>query len=311
MFSGWLSGIIRKAGMSCRPEYYSGRGATSADLCDEHLEAIWDGIAKVRGSAAAEAFVSMVGAMAQLSATDFLITLSSLEQNDFAWDDGLLSEERGIHPVDAVTAFCTIADVMSGMGRGDRDEASYIRGAFLKRHGYVDWLKLEVEAREFAARAHRGQKYGSKPYTFHLSAVRDVVEDFGLRGPLGVAAWLHDVVEDTSVTREEVAERFTTVVADLVWAVTGVGGSRSERVKDAYAKVVAHSRSAPASASAAKLKLADRIANAEQSREDNPRVYAMYLKEQAGFMAMIEGALGAEAFASDPMVARLRAAFAP
>lgn len=311
MFSGWLGGIIRQAGMSCRPEYYSGRGATSADLRDEHLEAIWCGIGEARGVAAAEAFVSMVGGMAQLSATDFLITLSSLECNEFAWDVRLLSKKEGLCPVDEVTAFCTIADTMFGMGRGDRDETSYIRGAFLKRHGYVDWAKLEVEAREFAARAHRGQKYGSKPYTFHLSAVCDVVHDFGPQGPLSVAAWLHDVVEDTDVTREEVAERFSAVVADLVWAVTGVGESRAERNKDAYAKVVAHSRSAPPRAPAAKLKLADRIANAEQSRKDNPRVYAMYCKEQPGFLAMIEEALGAEAFASDPMVERLRAAFAP
>ena len=142
---------------------------------------------------------------------------------------------------------------------------------------------IELEARRFAEAAHEGQRYGEAPYVTHLGAVRSALADFGHGGPLAVAAWLHDTVEDTSVTREEIESRFGADVAALVWAVTGTGATRPERNASAYAKIQAHPP-------AAILKLADRIANVEASRTV-PTMLAKYRAEWDSFHGHL-GALG-------------------
>jgi (p)ppGpp synthase/HD superfamily hydrolase len=156
---------------------------------------------------------------------------------------------------------------------------------------------LEEAARAFAEERHATQKYGDRPYLVHLSAVRDVLRSMGHGGPLAVAAWLHDVVEDTPTTKDEVCARFGADVAALVWAVTGVGANRSERNASAYAKI----RATP---DAATLKLADRIANVEASR-GRPDKLAMYRGEWASFEAALRG------FGDERMWERLRRALSP
>jgi ribosomal-protein-alanine N-acetyltransferase len=173
----------------------------------------------------------------------------------------------------------------------------YRIGATRFRDLHGDLPEPEAAARALARHAHAAQRYGEAPYVSHLASVRGILRDFGHDGALAVAAWLHDAVEDTPVGRDEIERVFGAEVAALVWAVTGVGETRKERVASAYAKLRAHPR-------AVILKLADRIANSEASRRNNPRLHAMYRDELAGF----EAALGAH---GDPaMWARLRAAFA-
>lgn len=139
----------------------------------------------------------------------------------------------------------------------------------------------EPTARTFAQHHHAAQHYGDQPYITHLEQVRAVLADFGYDGPLGVAAWLHDTIEDTGVTREEIAVRFGDEVAALVWAVTGEGATRHERNQSAYAKIRAYPP-------AAILKLADRIANVEASRT-RPDKLQMYQREHAAFAEALHG----------------------
>ncbi|KYF59838.1 hypothetical protein BE04_47565 [Sorangium cellulosum] len=129
----------------------------------------------------------------------------------------------------------------------------------------------EAAARRLAEERHAGQRYGQHPYCVHLAQVRAVLAAFGHGGALGVAAWLHDALEDTATTREETAARFGEDVAALMWAVTGTGRNRKERNRAAY-----------------EIKLADRIANAEASRE-HPDKRAMYHSEQEGFEQALAG----------------------
>jgi (p)ppGpp synthase/HD superfamily hydrolase len=138
-------------------------------------------------------------------------------------------------------------------------------------------------ARDYATQKHEGQFYGKQPYTVHLVAVREVLRWAGFEDghPLAIAAWLHDTVEDTGATREDVAARFGDDVAALVWAVTGIGKNRKERNEDAYAKIRAYPP-------AATLKLADRIANVEASA-NVPDKLAMYRNEWPAFRAALEG----------------------
>ena len=141
----------------------------------------------------------------------------------------------------------------------------------------------ELNTREFAARKHANQRYGDQPYTVHLAAVREVLRDMGVldNEPLAIAAWLHDTIEDTETTREEIEEHFGEEVVSLVWAVTGVGKNRKERNTNAYEKIRAYPL-------AATLKLADRIANVEASAHV-PDKLAMYRKEWPSFREALQG----------------------
>ncbi len=74
---------------------------------------------------------------------------------------------------------------------------------------------------EFAQRAHRGQSRASgEPYVAHPLEVASILAGMHLDTDTIVAAMLHDVVEDTSYTLEDISEAFGPTVALLVDGVT-------------------------------------------------------------------------------------------
>ena len=77
------------------------------------------------------------------------------------------------------------------------------------------------DAFEFACAAHSGQvrKDGS-PYVTHPLAVAEIIEEMGLDIDSAIAAMLHDTIEDTNTSYDEIKKRFGTAVADLVDGVT-------------------------------------------------------------------------------------------
>lgn len=86
-------------------------------------------------------------------------------------------------------------------------------------------MKLNMErvraAYDMAYNAHNGQlrKDGS-PYVTHCVAAADIAVDMGLDEDSIVASLLHDVIEDTELTHEDIAKPFGATVADLVDGVT-------------------------------------------------------------------------------------------
>lgn len=76
-------------------------------------------------------------------------------------------------------------------------------------------------AYDMARLAHSGQlrKDGS-PYVTHCVAAADISVDMGLDEDSIVAALLHDVIEDTNFTHEDIAKQFGAAVADIVEGVT-------------------------------------------------------------------------------------------
>ena len=88
--------IVRNAGMSDRPEYYSGRGAITSDLNDKILEKTYELVQKEHGDDAAKHFAQMVADIQKLSATDFLNTLYNLESRNWKWDKRLLGDGKGM-----------------------------------------------------------------------------------------------------------------------------------------------------------------------------------------------------------------------
>ena len=144
-----------------------------------------------------------------------------------------------------------------------------------------DQAGLLERACSFARKAHAGQEYsGGDFHEKHLGRVVATLRDFGeTREPLLAAAWLHDTVEDTSVTVEDIRREFGDDVADLVWRLTDEeGGSRRERHSKTHAKIRGRTE-------AVRVKLADRIANVQSAIEQKTNLYGMYRKEHAQFRA--------------------------
>jgi guanosine-3',5'-bis(diphosphate) 3'-pyrophosphohydrolase len=78
-------------------------------------------------------------------------------------------------------------------------------------------VQLVREAYRFSEAAHQGQKrLSGEPYITHPLAVAGALAEWHMDSQAVIAALLHDVMEDTEVTKNEIAERFGKSVADLV-----------------------------------------------------------------------------------------------
>src|SRR3989344_2408465 len=83
---------------------------------------------------------------------------------------------------------------------------------------------LIAKAYELAKRAHEGQRRVSgEPYFSHCIATAQNLLDWKLDEPTIASGLLHDVVEDTPATLEEVKETFGEEIAFLVNGVTKLG----------------------------------------------------------------------------------------
>ncbi|PLS19748.1 phosphohydrolase [Bacillus sp. M6-12] len=78
--------------------------------------------------------------------------------------------------------------------------------------------QLIEKAKEFAKEAHKNQvrKTTGAPYIGHPFHVAKILEDAGLPTAVVVAGYLHDTVEDTEVTIEDIYREFGSEVGDLV-----------------------------------------------------------------------------------------------
>jgi len=143
---------------------------------------------------------------------------------------------------------------------------------------------LQQRAREFAIDAHKHQYYGEQPYSVHLDAVAKYVEPYG---EVAIAiAYLHDVVEDTHVTLQQLEQSFGPFIAQCVGILTDEpGASRAERKSKTYLKM---SKVSGERSLALTVKVADRLANIEAcfAKKNNEKL-AMYLNEQPAFKSSI------------------------
>ncbi|WP_426439614.1 HD domain-containing protein [Bradyrhizobium genosp. P] len=122
-------------------------------------------------------------------------------------------------------------------------------------------IRLISEAAELAARRHNGiarKGRGGEPYINHLAEVANLLAAVtdGADAELVAAGWLHDTIEDTETTRDELAGRFSARVADLVVECTDdmslpKAERRQRQIADASHK----------SPDAKLIKIADKISN--------------------------------------------------
>lgn len=143
---------------------------------------------------------------------------------------------------------------------------------------------LVLLARTFASRAHKEQvrKYTGEPYIEHPIAVAEIVRKHNGSKEMIAAALLHDVVEDTDVTLDEVRQEFGDAVANLVDDLTDV--SKPEDGNRATRKAIDRDHTAQASAAAMVIKAADLISNTKSITEHDPNFAKVYLKEKRALL---------------------------
>lgn len=115
--------------------------------------------------------------------------------------------------------------------------------AQLKQTWPAEQYELVDRVLDFATKAHDGQfRKSGDPYIAHPCAVAKILLDYGMDYETIAAALLHDVVEDTDNSREDITERFGPVVAQLVDGVTKLDKinivSRQERQAESMRKML-------------------------------------------------------------------------
>lgn len=148
---------------------------------------------------------------------------------------------------------------------------------------------LVERARCFATQAHerinQQRKYTQQPYTVHLKNVAEKVATVTDDPEMLAAAWLHDTVEDTPVTFEEVERLFGTEVMHLVMELTDVSkpgdGNRAVR------KAIDRQHTAAACPRAKTIKLADLIDNCQDICRHDSRFGPLYLDEMTALLEVL------------------------
>ena len=146
---------------------------------------------------------------------------------------------------------------------------------------------------EFAREAHSPQKRKSgEPYIIHpVSVARIVAEELELGADPVIAAFLHDVVEDTPYTIEDIRERFGDDVAFLVGVVT-----KEKKDKYVQSKQIDNFRQILASMQfdvrALLIKLADRLHNMRTLDSMRPDKQMKIAGETDYFYAPLANRLG-------------------
>ncbi|MDR1329067.1 MAG: bifunctional (p)ppGpp synthetase/guanosine-3',5'-bis(diphosphate) 3'-pyrophosphohydrolase [Oscillospiraceae bacterium] len=113
-----------------------------------------------------------------------------------------------------------MADGIDNTERVTDELYGYLESSIRAYNPTADFARLRA-AYEFAARRHEGQlRRDGSPYVSHPLETAGIVADMGLDDDSLIAALLHDCIEDTTATREEVSKLFGADVADIVDGVT-------------------------------------------------------------------------------------------
>lgn len=148
---------------------------------------------------------------------------------------------------------------------------------------------LVREADQFATAYHalKGQLYGGRPYCVHTRAVAALLAAHGCRPVVVAAGHLHDTLEDTDATREELVVRFGAEVAQHVDDVSSsdyLGMPRAVRAAQEAARLAA------VVADSKDIKCSDVIVNTSTIVQSNPRFARVYIPEKRALLDSLCGA---------------------
>jgi GTP pyrophosphokinase len=189
----------------------------------------------------------------------------------------------------------TYASTLLGLLPGGR-RAPGIGQLVSKLESYLppDQVERVRDAYEYAEAAHRGQKRRSgEPYITHPVAVADILADLHMDGATIAAAILHDVVEDTGASTEDVTGRFGREVAELVDGVTKLDQvqfkSRQEAQAESFRKMLL---AMVRDIRVIMVKLADRVHNMRTLGAMPPPKRRLVARETLDIYAPIANRLG-------------------
>jgi len=148
---------------------------------------------------------------------------------------------------------------------------------------------LVERARRYACEAHQRidhrRKYTGQNYEVHLKAVATLVGEVGSDAAAIAAAWLHDTVEDTPATIQDIETEFGVDVAALVSDLTDV--SRPGDANRATRKATDRAHTAASSPHAKTVKLADLIDNCQDITRHDPRFAPVFLDEMRALLEVL------------------------
>ncbi len=128
---------------------------------------------------------------------------------------------------------------------------------------------------QFAARKHHGQMRRETeplPYVTHLFSVALLVAEDGADDDVVTAAFLHDTLEDTDTSREEIVEIFNERVATLVESVSEIKEKDGERFTWKETKINYLATLETASDDAVLIAIADKVDNMESGLEELQKI---------------------------------------
>jgi GTP pyrophosphokinase len=174
--------------------------------------------------------------------------------------------------------------------------------ADLLLHDAAAYLKAEdvkqlQSAFEFSEAAHEGQfRQSGEPYISHPVAVATILAQWHMDPQALTAALLHDVMEDTTVTKGEISDRFGKLVAELVDGVSKLDKIEFQSQEQAQAENFRKMFLAMArDVRVILIKLADRLHNMRTLEVMHPTKRARIARETLEIYAPIANRLGLNA----------------
>ena len=157
-----------------------------------------------------------------------------------------------------------------------------------------DDLDLITRAYDFSLQHHAGQKRASgEPYVLHPLEVAQVLAEMKMDSTAIAAGLLHDAVEDTPVTSEEISELFGEQVAHIVEGVTKIDKIKFANREDRQAENVRKMLLAMVSdVRVVLIKLADRLHNMRTLEHLEPRRRQEISRETLDIYAPLAHRLG-------------------
>lgn len=144
-------------------------------------------------------------------------------------------------------------------------------------------------AYEFADAAHSAvkqlRKYSGEPYIVHPAEVASIVATVPHTEEMLIAALLHDTLEDTEVSPEQIEAEFGAEVLLLVEALTDVSKPEDGNRKVRKEKDRQHTKQGPPAAKT--IKLADLISNARSIIPNDPAFAKLFIAEKKALLEVL------------------------
>jgi len=149
-------------------------------------------------------------------------------------------------------------------------------------------MSMVDEAIIFAAKTHAGQrrKYTNEPYVAHCIEVMTIVNSVPHTDEMLAAAVLHDTVEDTDATHDDICANFGFSVGKLVFDLTDIFTS-PEMGNRAKRKSMECQRLGLTQPDAQTIKLADLISNTRTIVQYDPGFATLYLAEKRALLDVL------------------------